>query len=292
MGKASEDAVNPSVRANPPHFRGESDPSPRGRLSTPPARRVGHRRQLFRWGHRGLMCGASVARSVVEPRGGRVAHGRAGAERGILEPAFFRRSIYLDIITIVTNTTTITIEHGYCSLRQVIFNKLYLQAPRASYSSRSSRVGCRRRRRLIDPGSSTNHIKLCIRCCTRADLPKLPQTVVALVPKVGSVGKHRRAVVVKPIRERNAAVAGLQVTFRRSTHSCEGMVLVDDVARTLLAVGHQVAVGEVVASQTLMDGDPRAFENCKRQAPKLPMWTSLGAKLMALLTELLYANST
>ena len=66
----------------------------------------------------------------------------------------------------------------------------------------------------------------------------------------------------------------------------------DDIVRSLLAVGHQVAVGEVVASQTLMDGDPRAFENCKRQAPKLPMWTSLGAKLMALLTELLYANST
>ena len=40
----------------------------------------------------------------------------------------------------------------------------------------------------------------------RADLPKLPQTVVALVPKMGSVGKHRGAVAAKPFCARNAAV--------------------------------------------------------------------------------------
>ena len=39
-----------------------SDPSPGGHLFKAPARRVGHR-PFFRRGHRGLMCGAGVARS-------------------------------------------------------------------------------------------------------------------------------------------------------------------------------------------------------------------------------------
>ena len=52
-----------------------------------------------------------------------------------------------------------------------------------------------------------------IRSRDRADLPKSPQTVVALVPKLGSVGKHRGAVVAKPFCERNTAVAGRQETL-------------------------------------------------------------------------------
>ena len=43
-----------------PPPRRASDPSPGGRLSTPPARRVGHRRPFFRRGLRGLLCGAGV----------------------------------------------------------------------------------------------------------------------------------------------------------------------------------------------------------------------------------------
>ena len=45
-----------------------------------------------------------------------------------------------------------------------------------------------------------------IRRRVHVDLPKLPQTVVALVPKMGSVGKHRGAVAAKPFCARNAAV--------------------------------------------------------------------------------------
>ena len=41
----------------------------------------------------------------------------------------------------------------------------------------------------------------------RTDLPKPPQTVVALLPKMGSVGKHRRAVAAKPFFARNTAVS-------------------------------------------------------------------------------------
>jgi len=63
VGNASEYAVNPSVGADPPLSREESDLSPGGRVSSPPARRVEHRQQFFRRGHRGLMCGAGVARS-------------------------------------------------------------------------------------------------------------------------------------------------------------------------------------------------------------------------------------
>ena len=46
-----------------------------------------------------------------------------------------------------------------------------------------------------------------IRSRARAELPRTPKTVVALVPNVGSVGKHRAAVAAKPFCARNAAVS-------------------------------------------------------------------------------------
>ena len=60
----------------------------------------------------------------------------------------------------------------------------------------------------------------------------------------------------------------------------------DDIVRALLAVGRQVAVGEVVAGQALVAGDPGAFENHEREARNPTMWTSLGAKPVAALTKL------
>ena len=42
----------------------------------------------------------------------------------------------------------------------------------------------------------------------------------------------------------------------------------DDIVRALPAVGRQVAIGEVVASQTLVAGDPGVFENHEREARK------------------------
>ena len=42
----------------------------------------------------------------------------------------------------------------------------------------------------------------------------------------------------------------------------------DNIVRALLAVGRQVAVGEVVAGQALVAGDPASFENCEREARK------------------------
>ena len=47
-----------------------------------------------------------------------------------------------------------------------------------------------------------------IRRRVHVDLPKLPQTIVALVPKVGSVGNHHGVVAAKPFCARNAAVTG------------------------------------------------------------------------------------
>ena len=55
-----------------------------------------------------------------------------------------------------------------------------------------------------------------IRSRARADLLKPPQTVVALVPKVGSVGKHRGAVAAEPFCVTNAVVAGRQDSRRYS----------------------------------------------------------------------------
>ena len=42
----------------------------------------------------------------------------------------------------------------------------------------------------------------------------------------------------------------------------------DDIVLALLAVGRQVTVGDVVASQAVMTGDPGAFENREREARK------------------------
>ena len=50
--------------------------------------------------------------------------------------------------------------------------------------------------------------------------------------------------------------------------NCEGMVLADDIVRPLLTVGRQVAVGDVVAGQSLVIGDPGTFENREREARK------------------------
>ena len=52
-----------------------------------------------------------------------------------------------------------------------------------------------------------------IRNRARADLPKPPKTVAALVPRVGSVGKHRGALAAKSLYVRNATVAGRQETL-------------------------------------------------------------------------------
>ena len=66
------------------------------------------------------------------------------------------------------------------------------------YSSRRSRVA--RRSKKLDRSRVIlkTHKIYPIRRRARADLPKPPQTVVALVPKVGSVGKNRGAVAAKP----------------------------------------------------------------------------------------------
>ena len=50
--------------------------------------------------------------------------------------------------------------------------------------------------------------------------------------------------------------------------NCEGTVFTDDIIRALLAVGRQVAVGDVVAGQALVAGDPGTFENHERKAGK------------------------
>ena len=52
-----------------------------------------------------------------------------------------------------------------------------------------------------------------IRSRARGDLPKPPQTVVALIPRVGSVGKRRGGVAAKPFFVWNAAIAGRQETL-------------------------------------------------------------------------------
>ena len=59
-----------------------------------------------------------------------------------------------------------------------------------------------------------------------------------------------------------------------------------------LAVGRQVAVGEAVAGQALVARDPVRSKIVRGRRGSLPMWTSLGAKRVAVLTDLLHINLT
>ena len=77
---------------------------------------------------------------------------------------------------------------------------------------------------MIGPRSSKKPTNIHpLRGRARADLPTPPQTVVALVPKVGSVGKHRGAVGAKPVCARNAAIPGARnrSPFLRKSSRCE-----------------------------------------------------------------------
>ena len=66
----------------------------------------------------------------------------------------------------------------------------------------------------------------------------------------------------------------------------------DDIVLALLAVGRQVAVGEAVAGQALVARDPVRSKIVRGRRGSLPMWTSLGAKRVAVLTDLLHINLT
>ena len=75
---------------------------------------------------------------------------------------------------------------------------------------------CRRRReRKLDRPrvvQKSDHVYSILRR-TRADFPKPPQPIVALVPKVDSLWEHRVAVAVIPLRAWNASVARRQKTL-------------------------------------------------------------------------------
>ena len=88
-----------------------------------------------------------------------------------------------------------------------------MRTRKTSYSSRRSRVA--RGRKNLDRSRviQKSHQIYPIHSRAHADLPKLPRIIVALVPKVGSVGKHRGVVAAKPICVRKAAIAGRQETL-------------------------------------------------------------------------------
>ena len=91
---------------------GASERSTEGRLNTPPARRVRHHRTFFRFGLRGLLCGAGVK----PPRG-------RGRLSGAREAQLFFRVCYnqniskirLDITATEKHNTVRTVLTGVCS---------------------------------------------------------------------------------------------------------------------------------------------------------------------------------
>ena len=72
----------------------------------------------------------------------------------------------------------------------------------------------------------------------------------------------------------------------------EGVVFASNIVRVMLAVHRQVAVGLVVAGETLVAGDSSALENRGESRGSRLIWVLLGAKAVAALTEVLYENST
>ena len=71
----------------------------------------------------------------------------------------------------------------------------------------------------------------------------------------------------------------------------EGVVFADDIARAMMAARRQVTVGEVGAKLWWPATPARSKIERGRRGSR-PTWTSLGAKPVAALTELLYENST
>ena len=62
----------------------------------------------------------------------------------------------------------------------------------------------------------------------------------------------------------------------------------DNVVHALLRVGGLVAIREMVTGYTMVTHDASAVERTARGGRRsLPMWTSLGARPVAALTELL-----
>ena len=88
-----------------------------------------------------------------------------------------------------------------------------MRTRKTSYSSRRSRVA--RGRKNLDRSRviQKSHQIYPIHSRAHADLPKLPRIIVALVPKVGSVGKRCGIVAAQPLCARNEAVAGRQETL-------------------------------------------------------------------------------
>ena len=59
----------------------------------------------------------------------------------------------------------------------------------------------------------------------------------------------------------------------------------DNVVRALFPVGGQVEIGQVVTGQTLASHDSSAVKTVRGNSGSLPMWTSLGPRPVAALTE-------
>ena len=83
-----------------------------------------------------------------------------------------------------------------------------LQAPRASYDSRRSRVARRGKRKFNRSRvvQKADQVYLVLGSA-RTDFAKPPESIVFLAPKVGSLRKHRVVVAAEPIGAGNTSVA-------------------------------------------------------------------------------------
>ena len=68
---------------------------------------------------------------------------------------------------------------------------------------------------------------------------------------------------------------------------CEGVLLANELVGSLLPFTSEVAIGEMVAVKALVDSTVGAVEDGEGGRGKRPICTSLGARPVAALTELL-----
>ena len=67
----------------------------------------------------------------------------------------------------------------------------------------------------------------------------------------------------------------------------EGVLFSHKFVGALLTLASEIAIGELIAVEVLMGTTVRSIKDGERKARERPMWTSLGARPVAALTELL-----
>ena len=100
----------------------------------------------------------------------------------------------------------------------------------------------------------------------------------------GIVDQYSSASRVFGTAEEGIGESGISPVY---TSNGEGVLFSHKFIGTVLAFASEVTIGELIAVEFLVDTTERSFKDGEGRRGKRPMWTSLGARPVAALTELL-----